>query len=761
MKHLTKIFLLGTAVLAAAACQREPVMTNPTYDPDAKTVATQFVLSVNTGQGGTKMTAENVQQNINFLGIDEAHLLSFKSGVSSGTAYVTNASADYEAQQNYDLGTLYNTAAITPANNQTSSSRRIIELNVDIGTDAFLFYGKSINTLTPHKQGRIIMEMENTSVSPAVHYKKPSQINFRLLQRLGENEDGTPNNELVAYYQTGRLLTYVLNEILDSQVLEETGEGGLPALAWVSLYNEYKGYKAANNTTAIAAMNTLELSLATMYYNLVTIKGGEYRAAASSAISRMITDLHANCDKINTSEGSADAITRNAKRLARGIMETIEKYFLQNQTTKIYEFKDNATIRSKMGSAHDDEWDTSKTQNKDTGYAYAADLNKFPDEDFHIPAGAAQLGNESGNPAHFAYQIPNTALLNPLNHSFNPTHYVYPATLAYYVNSPIYISSADNLTTADFPNGAATWADPTSWTTEAIGNKWKIDGTLQPGKVNSSTRGIALRDNINYGTALLKTTVKFNTANNEIHDNRIAMTGETSNRAIKLTDANFTLKGVLIGGMYKSVGWQFISKTNVYGGSGDDYNYVLYDDDMPSGGIGVPSTNGTESEANYTIVFDSYTPTMLAIGATKAADEELEAGKQIDIPVALEFVNGGADFWGEHNLIRSGGTFYLLGKLTIANASNYSTFAWPANFQVPPIYGADGQGIPTGATAGQSKQVKRVFIQGFQTTAVFSIKDDSLKHAYSSVPDLRSSQMSLGLSVDLQWKTGLNFAVEL
>ena len=754
MKHLTKFFLLGTAVLAAAACQREPVMTNPTYDPDAKTVATQFVLSVNTGQGGTKMTADNVQQNNNFLGIEEAHLLSFKSGVTSGTPFVTNASATYEAEQNYDLGTLYNTAAITPANNQTSSSRRIIELNVDIGTDAFLFYGKSINTLTPHKQGRIVMDMHDKSVTPPVNYKKPSQINFRLLQRLGEDEDGTANNELVSYYQTGRLLAFVLNEILDSKVLAETGDGGLPALAWVTLYNEYKGYKAANNTTAIAAMNTLELSLATMYYNLITIKSGEYRSAASSAISRMITDLHANCDKIWLSEGAADATTRNAKRLARGIEETIEKFFLLNNTTKEYEFKDLPTIQSKMND--DDAWDTSKTQDQNTGYAYAQDLNNFPYEDFHIPAGAAQLGNASDNAAHFAYKIPNTALLNPTNYSFNPTHYVYPASLAYYVNSPIFVSSSDNLTPDDFPNGAATWADLDNWTT-----KWEIDGVVKPGKVNSSTRGIALCNNINYGTALLKTTVKFNTTNNEIHDNRMAMTGESTNRAIKLSDAGFTLTGVLIGGMYKSVGWQFISKTDVYGGSGDNYNYVLYDDDMPSGGIGVPATNGTESVPNYTLVFDTYTPTMAAPGATKAADEALESGAQLDIPVALEFINNGADFWGEHNLIRSGGTFYLLGKLTIASASNYSDFAWPANFEVPPIYGADGQAIPTGATAGQSKQVKRVFIQGFETTAVFSIKDDSLQKAYSSVPDLRSTQMSLGLSVDLKWKTGLSFAVEL
>jgi hypothetical protein len=43
------------------------------------------------------------------------------------------------------------------------------------------------------------------------------------------------------------------------------------------------------------------------------------------------------------------------------------------------------------------------------------------------------------------------------------------------------------------------------------------------------------------------------------------------------------------------------------------------------------------------------------------------------------------------------------------------------------------------------------------TTAKFKIGANSLKYAYLTVPDLRSSSVTLGLSVDLQWSTGLNF----
>ena len=43
------------------------------------------------------------------------------------------------------------------------------------------------------------------------------------------------------------------------------------------------------------------------------------------------------------------------------------------------------------------------------------------------------------------------------------------------------------------------------------------------------------------------------------------------------------------------------------------------------------------------------------------------------------------------------------------------------------------------------------------TEANFVIGEESLKKAMVTVPDLRSAQMSVGLSVDLKWSTGLIF----
>ena len=54
-----------------------------------------------------------------------------------------------------------------------------------------------------------------------------------------------------------------------------------------------------------------------------------------------------------------------------------------------------------------------------------------------------------------------------------------------------------------------------------------------------------------------------------------------------------------------------------------------------------------------------------------------------------------------------------------------------------------------------------MFIQDFMTIANFKLNANSLKHAYLTVPDLRSAQMSLGLSVDLEWRSGFEFDVNL
>ena len=76
------------------------------------------------------------------------------------------------------------------------------------------------------------------------------------------------------------------------------------------------------------------------------------------------------------------------------------------------------------------------------------------------------------------------------------------------------------------------------------------------------------------------------------------------------------------------------------------------------------------------------------------------------------------------------------------------TIVWDSNYQVPPL----------NQTTGVSTKTPRVFIQDHVTEANITLGANALKHAVVSVPDLRSSQTSLGLSVDLTWSQGLVFS---
>jgi hypothetical protein len=121
-----------------------------------------------------------------------------------------------------------------------------------------------------------------------------------------------------------------------------------------------------------------------------------------------------------------------------------------------------------------------------------------------------------------------------------------------------------------------------------------------------------------------------------------------------------------------------------------------------------------------------------------------------DVDIVLEFENNSdKDFYGKGNVIRKGGKFYLVGKLQLGTKriGTETCTSWPTTYPIPPY-----------TAAGASQEITRVFIQDYLTTATFKIGANSLKNAFITVPDLRSTQTSLGLSVDLNWREGLNFS---
>jgi hypothetical protein len=279
-----------------------------------------------------------------------------------------------------------------------------------------------------------------------------------------------------------------------------------------------------------------------------------------------------------------------------------------------------------------------------------------------------------------------------------------------------------------------------------------------------------MRNCINYANALLRMNVKYGTPvlkdnNHQIQYERNNGANEPDNE-IKVTDAGmFQLTGIAIGGVNRSVGWNFLPRydATVDGTSGEQkpkFGCMIYDSAIPDGAI--PMATGTAgggaSAYNYTLLWDNW-------------DDDLKGLAQRVVYVALEFKNmSGKDFWGMNNLIRKDGTFYITAKLDPDAVSVEGKNAqqviddkslgitWPDTYEMPPYYTTDQANAAHDPTL-DSKTIKerRVFMQDYMTDVTFVLTENSLKYALVAVPDLRSTQISLGLSVDLHWREGLKF----
>jgi hypothetical protein len=390
-----------------------------------------------------------------------------------------------------------------------------------------------------------------------------------------------------------------------------------------------------------------------------------------------------------------------------------------------------------------------------------ATLNDFPKTKFNLPYGATILEisyNTSANAPEYNYMgaVPTYAMGGSTS-AFDPSNYVFPPELMYFGNSPIRTTNTTK-GTSDYPDGTTNWMDDNN-------NLWG-DWTNNA-HVLSTTRAVAMKNCINYANALLKCNVKYGT--NALKDNnhqiQYERTGanETDNVISVATGAAgmFELTGILVGGQNRTVGWDFIPRADAsINEPTAPFKYMVYDSKIPDGTIpaATSASGGSASADVYTLLWDNW-------------DYSLMGQSQRTVYVALEFKNNsGKDFWGMNNLIPKDGTFYITGKLdpdvitvngkTAAEitADKSLGVTWPAAYEMPPYYTA-AQATAKGDETLDKKTIKerRVFMQDYVTEATFVLTENSLKYALVAVPDLRSTQISLGLSVDLHWREGLKF----
>ena len=732
-----------TGLLGFSSCSTsEEEVDNPNYNPETNEVKAQFVFNVATGnKAATRMTSAATQASEDeiFRGINNAVLYSYKQA-SDGNHLAAPTTMD----KRYAMETILAEGSITK-----DKSHRVIETSLPLNTNTLVFYGRA-----PEGYAYGSLYGSYDSFGHLDDYSLPSEDNpdlsnvtFGLGQRLTPNLQDT-------YHGIEDLLAGILTVVMNTNLAGDTnhvdiskdahpadkehttGNTEVPAYGFTVTagnYPEDLTWASYANTDGKSPMDAskslapLEKKMADLYREMTNISQGtgELRSGSGPALLLIIHDLWSNINEVRC----AIPMSENeavAKFLAAKVSTTLEKFFSYSYLAtdghglNDVEFLSIAEIAAALNTS---DWPEGSTHTAFTDLG-VINLNGFP-WDFNIPFGATHL-RFTDSKKQFSYvKDYNTSLMGDditvqSESAITVENYCYPAELVYFGNSPIRVSNKE-LKEKDYPEGVANWDADDSWTT----NEWSV------GHVISTTHSVAMKNDINYGTALMETTVRYadnltalldNNHNiqkakhpNEVGDN------DEPDQEIEITDDIFKLTGVIVGGMPKRVGWDFIAKQGAKY-TAYVYDRAIVDADIPASGTSVP---------NYTLMFDNY----------KAGVDH-----QDKIYVALEFLNNsGKDFFGEHNLIRNNTHFYLIGELD-PESPKLAQIKWPTHHPLPP-YDADGKSI----------EVPRVYMQDYMTSADFVIGKNSLKHALLTVPDLRYSSLTLGLSVDIKWQTGLNF----
>lgn len=315
----------------------------------------------------------------------------------------------------------------------------------------------------------------------------------------------------------------------------------------------------------------------------------------------------------------------------------------------------------------------------------------------NLPDGAVQLSFDKTG-NKFAY----AETLSPAGiQILDASKICFPSAI-YYFQSSALAATAMELDANQWPTTTTNWTAATApWLKDAnnLADGWTSS-------VQATTRSIAMRQNINYGVANLATTVKCGAAS--LPDNTGLTVIDPSEFAgtVAVPTAGFPVSGLFIGGQPTKVGFNFQPASD------DAFDYTIYDNNLTN----IVAKNGAASTTNYTIVLPN--------------DKGRDAAEQSKVNVAIELTNNsGVAFRGIDGIIPAGGKFYLVGQLD------------------PKSKTVTGVNNPA------------VFMSDYKTTMNLNIT--SLKSAYNTIPDLRSTKLQLGLSVDLEWQTGIQFDIDI
>lgn len=313
--------------------------------------------------------------------------------------------------------------------------------------------------------------------------------------------------------------------------------------------------------------------------------------------------------------------------------------------------------------------------------------NNYP-ANYNLPDGAVRVKFDNTLTAGEKFISDNDSYEIGTTNKLKIKDLTYPSSLYYFQESALKASA----------NAEATFPVNGSWGSEKDWTGW------EQVTVDATTRAIAMVSPVNYGVAMLETTVNCKTSS------LIDAKGNT----IAIGTNGFTLSGVLVGGQPDEIKW------NMYQAYSTTLarNQVIYDAAIPTNN----KVTTTACDPNYTLILDN------SIFTDAQQTTRVEKDKQEKVNIAIELINNtGKEIEGVDGTIFNGSKFYLVAQLN------------------PDL--------------GTNSEKSSVFMKDHKSVAKLTIT--SLKNAYNGIPDLRSTNLSFGLAVDLKWESGLVFDVEI
>lgn len=751
---MSAIALTGTVSFSSCSSTEDEVAeVNPGYNPVTEDVPVNFMFNFAIdGQASTRMEAGAVQEpsgtglaTTEFRGIKNAHIMCVTQNSGNGkflsdsTTYnSTDETGNVTNVRDFDMDKVAVSQSLS-----SEKSSRVLEMSLPLKTNTILFYGRADGNSNPNEFGLLGSDDADDANGYRVDTDL-SKISFHLCKRLS-----TANKP--QFEQTQKLLAAILTCVMNVSVSNATvtaegvPEAGIATygfgftigdethakLAWSDYFRTDK--KSPWSSTSNLA--PLEEKLYKAYKEMTTVQTAELRNGSGPALRTTIKSLWSIVNSVRCASPTTveEAV---AKFMAQQIHIELQKYFVASVPTNggspaTVSFRSVADASETdfgiiSNLAADIYWPTEATESHRKPAATdlsaiatlsATSLGSFP-ENLNLPQGSCHIKFNDDKTFEFVQNYNSSAVGSV---PFTVDDYYFPPELLYFGNSPIRVSNQEHVATS-YPQTTTAWHTEANWpATKDSEPDWS---NVANGEVRSSTRSVAMVNDINYGTALLETTVKY--SGETLYDNNhyIQDRDYDVNEPNNTVDPNFTLVGILVGGQQPRVGWDFLPALKTTERQG-----FVFDDYITNGGV-IPAT-GT-SEKNYTLVFDNY-------------NSQKDDTHQDKVYVALELLNNGNDFFGRDNLIPQGSHFYLIGELDPYQGAGLTE--WPTYHALPPY----------NATTNTENHVKRVFIQDHRTVANFKIGQYSLQYAYLTVPDLRSSSVTLGLSVDLSWSSGLTF----